>query len=146
MTFLKFSAIALAFATLGMACGDDGGGESRPDAYVIPRTGGAPGAGGTGAGGAIGTGGATGAGGAIAGDAGTGGTTGVDSGAGGSTVVVDGGSPDVSLVDSGAKPEAGGGEAGGTPAKEIHIQIINAATSGGLDVTGPTPVPYTSCM
>lgn len=143
MTLLRTSALFIGLAALGMACGSDssnspdapvvGSGGSRSDAAVVPGTGGMTGAGGTivpSAGGATGiidggvdvssSGGAVGT---LDGSAETRGTGGSDGG-------IDGG------IDGGT---------GGIWSKTVHIQIINSATTGGLDVTGAAAVPYTSC-
>lgn len=145
MNFLKTSALFIGLAALGIACGSDSSnspdapvvsnGGSRGDAAVVPGTGGATGTGGAivpsngGAGGGVvmpdggGVGGATGTvDGGIDVTTGTGGTGGV----GGIDAGIDGGSTT-------------------TFSKPVHLQTINTATTGGLDVTGPTAVPYTSC-
>jgi hypothetical protein len=147
MTFLKTSALFIGLAALGIACGSDSSsspdapivsnGGSRGDAAVVPGTGGM-----TGTGGAVvpSNGGAVG---------------GLDSGAGGSTVAIDGSiAGSTGTIDSGI--DGTGGKTGGIDAgidagvpvtfpKDGHLKIINAATTGGLDVTGPTAVPYTTC-
>ena len=150
MKFLKTSALVLGLAALGVACGSDSG-SNNPDAPIVGGTGGAGGgidaaippatggAGGTtgmpldsGMGGGMdspiaGSGGFidSGAGGSM--DSGMGG---IDSGAGGSAVQLDSGA-----IDSGSVADP----------KATHIGIINTVVAGGLDVTGPTPVPYATC-
>jgi hypothetical protein len=152
MTLFRTSALFIGLGLLAVACGSDSSsspdapiisnGGSRGDAAVVPGTGGVTGTGGAtitpSVGGAIGgvdsgAGGAGGAGGSPVGiDASAGGTTGgLDSGAGGS-VGIDSG------IDGGTAPTV-------KFTKEQSLLIINAATTGGLDVTGPTAVPYTTC-
>jgi len=143
MTLLRTSALFIGLAALGIACGSDS--SNSPDAPNVGGNGGAK------TDGPItpGTGGATGSGGATVPSNG-GAIGGFDSGAGGSTVVIDAGSTGGStgIIDSGIDGTGGGSIDGGTDTiwtKPIHVQIINVATAGGLDVTGPTPVAYTSC-
>jgi len=78
-------------------------------------------------------------------DAGTG--TAVDTGTSlgtGTTTTPDAG-VDASIVpaDGGGGVDAGGN--GPSYTKDGHLAIINAPTTGGLDVTGATPPAYTTC-
>jgi hypothetical protein len=120
MNWLKISVFGLGLAALvGMSCSSSN--NSSPDALIL---GGSVGNGGT-----SGAGGTTGAGGAVD----TGGTTAT----GGSTIIDAG-------VDS-VVGDASADSAGGIFTKEGHLAIINAPTTGGLDVTGPTPPAYQTC-
>jgi len=145
MTLLRTSALFIGLAALGIACGSDSSnspdalvvsnGGARGDAAIVPGTGGSPGTGGA----------------IVPSNGGAGG--GVDSGAGGATVVIDGSiAGSTGTIDGGVGGSAGGLDAGidgGTvPSWNLpqHKSIINAAsTSAALDVTGPTPVLYTTC-
>jgi hypothetical protein len=152
MTLLKTSILFVGLAVLGIACGSDsnnspdaptvgGNGGAKTDVAIVPGTGGV-----TGTGGATITPSAGGAGG------------GVDVGAGGAVVVIDGAAGgSAGTIDGGVGGAGGGGGTvgldagidGGTPSvtfdKPTHLTVINAATTGGLDVTGPAAVPYTTC-
>jgi hypothetical protein len=146
MTLLRTSALFIGLGLLAVACGSDN--SSSPDAPVISN-GGSRGDAAVvaGTGGVIGTGGATiipSVGGSIGGvDSGAGGAiVGIDASTGGTTGGIDSGVGGTAGIDAGID--------GGTVAtvkftKEQSLLIINAATTGGLDVTGPTAVPYTTC-
>jgi hypothetical protein len=46
----------------------------------------------------------------------------------------------------GGNPDGGGTGAGGTSAAHtVHLGLINAATSGGIDITRDPPVDYNTC-
>jgi hypothetical protein len=148
MTFFKTSALFIGLAALGIACGSDSSnspdapvisnGGSRGDAAVVPGTGGATGTGGAivpsngGAGGGV----------VMPDGGGVGGTPGIiDAGIDQATGT--GGTGGAGGIDAGIDGGTGGNTTVFT--KPVHLQIINAATTGGLDVTGSTAVPYTSC-
>jgi hypothetical protein len=81
-----------------------------------------------------GTGGSTGSGGAT----GSGGSDG-----GGMDAPADGGMGGMGGADAGS---TGAGGSGGSNVHQIHLDIINRQTSGGITVTRPAPVPEDSCI
>jgi hypothetical protein len=124
MNWLKISVFGLGLATLaGMSCSSS---NNTTTPIILGGSGGNGGSSSAGgAGGAVDTGGTT----------ATGGSTIIDAG-------VD------SAIDRGVDVVVGDASAdgaGGIFTKEGHLAIINAPTTGGLDVTGPTPPAYQTC-
>jgi hypothetical protein len=127
MNWLKISLFGLGLAMIaGMAC-------SSSNSNTPPLTLGGSG----GNGGMSGAGGATGTGGAID----TGGTTATDS----STIVDAGVDSAIDRVVDVVAGDAGADSGVGIFTKEGNSAILNAPTTGGLDVTGPTPPAYQTC-
>jgi len=74
--------------------------------------------------------------------------TGGSSGAGGATGTGGSGTDSGTDVPSGTGGSDGGGSGtgGAAPnAHQDHLNIINKATTGGMTVSRPAPVPYDSC-